>query len=126
MSFKNGMNWINAVPENLKTKKSRFGWKVFAHIYIVEQGKGAVIGRFTGWFSEFALFILLLKSYNVNPTPFWIIVLCVGAILLCYITGYIWLSYSVDRINAQVINERNPLIKNIHDKVMYGKDLKKM
>ena len=61
-------------PDNYKTKKARAGYWFYKKFYVFEQGKGSVIGRFTGWFQEVGILILLFRSYNRNP-PWWVMII---------------------------------------------------
>ena len=105
-------------PDNYKTKKARATYWLFKRLYIFEQGKGSVLGRFTGWFQEVGILILLLRSYNKEPPIWLLIIIFVVVIQLCYILGHYYLKYNCDRINNQVSMERQPLMNAMYEKIV--------
>jgi hypothetical protein len=110
-------------PEHLKTPKARSVYWFYKQLYIFERGKGDVIGRFTGYFQESATLAILLKVFGVTwSISIWIIFF-IGMVVICYILGFYYIRYGVDKINNYVCQERNEIAHEVYKKIC-GEDKK--
>lgn len=104
-------------PKNISTIRSKLFYWLSAHEYRFNMGIHTVgkISRLfpdVGWALAGYMYIT-----SDRPTVAEIgVVLIIGAVIM-YILGYIWLYLDLDKIQAQVPAERDPLKKATYDAV---------
>ena len=114
-------------PRNIKTRKAKIAYWIFRKNYTIERGRGAVIGRFTSAFSEVGWLMVALKYFGIhNPTIWSVIIGLVAAVVLSYILGEIFMYYNLDRIEAQVNAERNPLVNEVHKQIVKNETVEEL
>ena len=102
-------------PENIKTRKSKLIYSFYKHLYVFERGKGDIIGRFTGFFTEAGVLYAVLKlSGKSFPWYVWALMM-IAMVCVCYLFGYFFLKYNLDRIQNVVSMERNPIQHEVYD-----------
>lgn len=106
-------------PDNIKTRKGKIAYWCFKNWYIISQGRGSVIGRFTNLLPEMAVIIGVLKLWFGWPvTPGWVALYILVFHVISWIIGYYWLRFNMDRVDMQVSSERNPITMEIHKTVV--------
>lgn len=108
-------------PENIKTKKQKVCYWLFRHIYIFEQGKGQVMGRLFSTYTEIGVTVLMLDKFGVKYSLLEAGVFVAVVFSLFYFFGYFYLKYSIDKINAQIGQDRNPQLMEIHKRIVGNK-----
>ena len=112
-------------PSNIHSWKTKIAYRAFKWLYVFEKGKGSVIGRVTGMGTELGILYLVLDRLGIPITWRSIILFVVFGIMLCYVLGHFYMKYNLDLMQNQIGSERNPLWKDIYDKVV-GKGGKKL
>lgn len=105
-------------PFNIKTRKEKILYNFFRGLYAFEAGKGKVIGRFTGWWTEGALLFLILDKFGITPSLSQVIIALVVGVIVCTCMGVIYMKHQVDLIENQVGAERQPLMKAVYDEII--------
>ena len=102
-------------PPNLKTKKTKAAYWFFFQYYTFQQGRGAVIGKVSNIITEIGLIGLILNQFTpikLNWQSLSLLVILM--IIVCWLIGRFYMRNSLDKIEAQVSNERNPMMNDIH------------
>lgn len=106
-------------PENIKTLKSKISYWCFWQWYIINVGKGNVIGRFTSLIPEFGWIIAFLELYTpIHFNWFSILMTILCAYAISWIIGWFWITFNLDKIEGQVSQERNVLLDEIHKEIV--------
>lgn len=110
-------------PGNIKTRKSQFAYSVFRHLYVFNTGKGKVVGRFTDWTQEALLLYTALHvtGFSTNEVLGLFAISAIPLICICYWLGWYYLRWNLDKIECQVHSERNPLMNDLHKRVVKDK-----
>ena len=85
-------------PEGFTTRKSKIAYWVFRQKYTFDKGRGNVIGQFTGPLPEIGGGIILLQSLGLKLMPLQIAIAIIVAIVLCWLLGYWYQSWKLDKI----------------------------
>ena len=102
-------------PSNVKSGKARISYFMFYNWYIISQGRGQVVGRFTNMIPEWGFIILAIERFTpIHFTPLSIAYLVVLSHVIFWGMGYLWMHFNMDKIETQVSAERNPILKEIH------------
>ena len=110
--------WKMKIPNNLKTKKSKFAYMIFKNIYLFELGKNKVIGRPFTFLPEVGIVILLINQYFGKINPNLAISLLVVGVILAWFAGLLYYKLNLDKIETLVSQERNMLLKEMYEEVM--------
>lgn len=106
-------------PDTITTPRSKAAYVFFKGLYIFETGKGKIFGRFTGWMTEVGVLMITLKYFNIyEPKGVHMIILSASAISACFILGYIYMRYNIDKIESLVGQERQPMLKDLYSKLI--------
>lgn len=102
-------------PENIKTKKQRAVYWFFKQYYIINMGKGQVLGRIKEPVTDMILLVTFFELYlRIHLNKFALVAIFLTWLTASYLIGLIYMYYSCDKIDAQVSTERNPIMKDIH------------
>ena len=106
------------IPDNLHTRKSRVSFWILWQVYVLDLGRGHVLGKFTQLFTEAGLLILILDKvgmFNLSLLHLGIII-CIGFIVVWFI-GFVYQYMGLDKINNLVVTRRNPIFKSMHERL---------
>ena len=112
-------------PENLKTKKSKIAYWFFKNWYYLTLGRGAIFGRWTTLVTDFAMILLLVDRFFsafVKLNAFIVVMVFLVSIFLSWFGGCYYAALEFDRIETQVGQERNPLMNDMHKKIVKNKE----
>lgn len=110
-------------PENIKTRKQKITYWIFKHYYVLNMGKGQVIGRFTSFVPEGVSIVLFFELYlKIHIPKGAIIPLIISFLFICYAVGYFYMKLSADKIDTQVSTERNPILMEMHKNMVKKRD----
>ena len=105
-------------PVELKTKPARAGYFFEWHMYLMDQGRGKVIGKVTQLFPEMTLFVMVLDKLGyVDLTMTKIIgITCIGMFSVWF-CGWCYIMLGMDKIGHIMHRYRDVMFKSIYDKV---------
>ncbi len=103
-------------PEELRTKKSRVAYFIFKQLYAFNQGKGNVIGQFTGPLPEIMAMLYLLEQFGFILSKIQIICLALLTVMGCWFIGKLYMRMNLDKIQNIATHERNPLLNDLQNK----------
>jgi len=106
------------IPNNLKTKKSKFAYMIFKNLYLFDLGKNRVIGRPFTFLPEVGIVILLINQYFGKINPNIAIGLLVVGVILAWFAGLLYYKLNLDKLEMLVQQERNILLKELHEEIM--------
>lgn len=106
-------------PKNIKTAKSKIAYWSLRQWYTLSQGRGQVIGRITGMLPELTSIVILVELYTpLKLNLIGILTLIFASFFGSWAIGKWWMNNNLDKIDQQVIAERNPILHEIHKKVV--------
>jgi len=95
-------------PDNIKTWKQKLVYRFFMEYYTFNLGKQNLFGRWTGPVMEISSVLVLLKVYGwAELTMMQMVSLGVLVAGVCYLGGYFWKHFNLDRMESMVGIERN-------------------
>lgn len=110
-------------PKQVQTLKGKIAYWVFWHIYVFSLGKDRVIGRPFTFIPELAMIMVFLKVFGIyDPSKMQILGLVLIFLGASFLSGLIYYRMGLDRIERLITEERNILLKGIHDKVNGNED----
>ena len=112
-------------PSNIKSLKAKLAYWFFKNWYTLMMGRGALIGRWTTLFTDFAVIILVIDKYYKVSLPM-IVFLFILSNVVAWIGGYFYMKKELDKIEAQVNNERNPIANEVHKAVVKETEREKL
>lgn len=106
------------IPDQLRTRRSRFIYWVMWQIYLTDLGRGQVFGKFTQLFTEVGLLLLLIDKLGyANMTVVQMVVLCLVGGVLIWVAGWVYQRMKIDKIRHLIDGTRNPMIKDLHERL---------
>ena len=105
-------------PPEMQTSRAKKAYWVLWQMHIMDIGRGHIFGKVTGLFGEFFSLILLLDKVGWIALPLWIIVsIAFGGVWCIWFSGALYLMFGFDQINNILIRNRDPMMKNMYDKL---------
>ena len=104
-------------PLEIQTWKAKLGYWYHWQFYLLELGRGHIIGKFTQLLPELGVFILILDKVGIVNLDLWqMAIIIISAMLGLWFMGWMYQYIGMDQIyNIMSIN-RNPMMKDIYDK----------
>lgn len=104
------------IPDNLKSRKSRASYWILYQVYVMDLGRGQVLGKFTQLFTEAGLLILVLDKVGmIHLSLTQLIMLLVIGFVCVWLIGFLYQHLGLDKIGQLVSTRRNPMLKYVYD-----------
>jgi hypothetical protein len=106
-------------PPEIVTWKGKLAYLYQWNMYLMDLGRGQVIGKVTQVFSELTSFMVVLKYFGFSDMSLGQILFAsmfIG-IFLVWITGFVYAKLNMDVVQQIVVTRRNPLMTEMHKKI---------
>jgi hypothetical protein len=109
-------------PSQIVTWKGKLAYLYQWNMYLMDLGRGQVVGKVTQVFSELTTFMVVLKFFgftNMSMGQILLFSIIIG-IIGVWIFGALYAYLRMDIVQQLVVSERNPLLTEIHKQVTGG------
>jgi hypothetical protein len=112
-------------PDNITSARGRVAFWLMWHKYLLNLGRGQVLGTITSTFSEVAMLLLVLDKVGYGSISLTtMVIVSVLATVVVWFTGWLFMYWRMDIHQALVCRQRDIMFREVHDKVCKGGDNK--
>lgn len=104
-------------PKEIVTWKGRVSYYTLWHLYLMDVGRGQVLGKVTQVFADITAFMVVLKYFGLSDITLGQILLmsAIVGIVGVWVTGFIYVALGIDKVNHLVVGKRNPMMNLVYE-----------